>query len=704
MKVVRRFLLVLALLVPVFGLFWWSAPGNAPDYTQVRAGWQPSTAALLDRHGKTLQVRRTDFSMRRGKWAALNTISPALQQAIIAAEDRRFYRHNGIDWRGVFGALWNNAQGKSLRGASTLSMQLARLLRAREHHPYARRSIRAKLQQARLAQKLEHRWSKAQILETYLNLLSFRGEIEGITAAANVLLGKAPDGIDQNESLALAALLPAPNASPQKLRRRLCALRPALSCDGPAKALRRILAKAEIPPQTPALAPHLAARLLRDTSLNVQTTLDADVQRFARLALARQLAKLAHRNVRDGALLVVENKTGNVLAWVGANLDTSRAPEVDGVRAHRQAGSTLKPHLYALAIERRYLTAASLLNDAPIHLQTTGGLYVPQNYDHSYKGLVSARLALGNSLNIPAVRTLLLTGVEPFRERLFDLGYSGITRDGDYYGFSLALGSAEVSLKEQVNAYRTLANGGKASPLRLLKDDPRPDAKQVLPENAAYIVSSMLSDRSARLMTFGLSNNLNTPFWSAVKTGTSKAMRDNWCIGYSADYTVGVWIGNFEGDSMQGVSGVSGAAPLWHDLMTFLHKEQPSSAPQIPPGIEQTTINFEGTKEAPRKEVFIPGTEQTLIRAVPATTRPPRIVRPADNAIIALDPDIPYARQKLSISVLGAAPAMALYMDKTVLNPDVLWFPTPGHHTLTLVDKTGKLLDKVSFQVRLPGG
>ncbi len=691
----------------VLVLMYWSAPGTVPAYGDVRASWHPSQSALLDRNGDVLHISRTDFSMRRAQWTDLSAISPALQRVIISAEDKRYYRHNGIDWQGVMGALWNNTRGKSLRGASTISMQLATLLRARQGAPFIRRSIQSKLKQARFAKKIERQWSKAQILESYLNLLSFRGEVEGITSAAAVLLGKTPNGLTEDESFALAALLPAPNASPQRVQQRLCALTniqsPTLPCTGPTSALVRILARAETPPDTPELAPHLAARLLRDKDTNVRTTLDTRIQRFAKEALAKQLSQLAHRNVRDGAVLVVENATGNVLAWVGANTSTSHAPHVDGINAQRQAGSTLKPHLYALALERRYLTAASLLNDAPIHLETTGGLYVPQNYDHGYKGLVSARIALGNSLNIPAVRTLLLTGVEPFRERLFDLGYKGITRDGDYYGFSLALGSAEVSLAQQVNAFRTLANNGRISALRLLENDPSVKPRQVLSEEAAYIVSSMLSDRSARLLTFGLSNNLNTPFWSAVKTGTSKAMRDNWCIGYSRDYTVGVWVGNFEGDPMHGVSGVSGAAPLWNDIIAMLHHDQASTAPETPKGVEQVMIRTEG-KEIPQREVFLKGTEMAYIRAVPHSARAARILRPASGAIIALDPDIPPERQRVAINVQGSTSAMALFLNGKSIAKNTLWFPVPGVHKLKLVDDKDTVLDQISFQVRAPAG
>src|SRR6185369_7622727 len=183
----------------------------------------------------------------------------------------------------------------------------------------------------------------------------------------------------------------------------------------------------------------------------------------------------------------VDNDTGDVLAYVGSAGPQSRAREVDGVRARRQAGSTLKPFLYELALERHYLTAASLLNDAPITLDTASGIYIPQDYDRDFKGLVSVRTALGSSLNVPAVRAIVLTGVEPFRERLHALGYSGLTRDGDFYGFALALGSAEVSLWEQAQAYRTLALGGRGSALTL-RPGAAPALQPVVAADAAFVV------------------------------------------------------------------------------------------------------------------------------------------------------------------------------------------------------------------------
>mgnify|MGYP002078886582 CR=1 FL=1 len=336
----------------------------------------------------------------------------------------------------------------------------------------------------------------------------------------------------------------------------------------------------------PGLAPHLATKLLRRPGLSVTTTLDTAIQRAAIMALGRQLIGLGETRARDGAVIVLDNASGNVLAYVGGVGGHSTAAQVDGADAPRQAGSTLKPFLYAAAIEAGYLTAASILDDSPVQLDTASGLYVPQNYDRGFKGPVSARSALAGSLNVPAVRTLLLVGVDSFRDRLFDLGYQGLTEDGDYYGFSLALGSAEVTLLEQANAYRTLANGGRWSPLHLRTDDETITARAIVDPVAAWIVSDMMADPGARARTFGLDSALRLPFWAAVKTGTSKAMRDNWCIGFTDRFTVAVWIGNLEGDSMRAVSGTSGAAPVWREIMLALHRDHPGRQPPRPPGIE----------------------------------------------------------------------------------------------------------------------
>ena len=460
------------------------------------------------------------------------------------------------------------------------------------------------------------------------------------------------------------------------------------------------------------LAPHLAHALLSKAGERVRTTLDAGTQRLANEVLRQHLAGLTSRNVRDGAVLIVDNETGYVLAYVGSAGATSRAREVDGVRARRQAGSTLKPFLYELAVERGYLNAASLLDDSPIALDTASGIYLPQNYDRDFKGLVSVRTALASSLNVPAVRTLVLTGVEPFRDRLQVLGYAGITQPGDFYGYALALGSPEVSLWEQVQAYRALARGGQWSAITAQPDATRRHGAgptKVLSSDAAFIIADVLSDRAARTVTFGLDNHLNTPFWSAVKTGTSKDMRDNWCIGFSRSFTVGVWVGNFEGDSMHDVSGVTGAAPVWNQLMLALHANRPSIAPAVPAGVTTSMASFTPAVEAPRRELFLragdePAQKQAAtVTAVTAGGEIAHIASPANGMVIALDPDIPPAFQRLPFTASGVTDAMVLKLNGAVLGKatgKVLWSPKPGTHLLALEDSAGHTLDSAHFIVR----
>jgi penicillin-binding protein 1C len=376
---------------------------------------------------------------------------------------------------------------------------------------------------------------------------------------------------------------------------------------------------------------------------------------------------------------------------------------VDGVRAPRQAGSTLKPFLYELALERRYLTAASLLQDSPLNLDTATGVYVPQDYDHEFKGPVSVRTALAGSLNVPAVRTLGVVGIEPFRTRLKELGYAGITQDGEYYGYSLALGSAEVTLWEQAQAYRTLARAGQFTPLTITPRRERSADRRELPADASYIVADILSDRASRSITFGLDNHLNTAFWSAVKTGTSKDMRDNWCIGFSRRYTVAVWVGNFEGDSMHEVSGVTGAAPIWHDLITAVQGGGDSSAPDVPDNVTASRIHFAPAIEPPRREWFLNGTAVATITAVAEQGLVARVASPANGMVIALDPDVPAARQRVPISVRGAKANMTLKLNDAPLggaDKTLMWTPRPGRYRLTLEDERGRAIDRVLFTVR----
>jgi len=698
----RTRLLAALALVPAAAL------GAPPTPEEVRARYTPSEAVLLDRHGAPLAELRVDRSARRLGWVALAEVSPALQEAVIAAEDRRFHAHGGVDWRAIAAAAWDNLRRDRARGASTITMQLAALLDDRLRPSRGGRTLAQKWRQARAARALEARWTKAEILEAYLNLTSFRGELQGVHAAARGLFGKHPSGLDADEARLLAALVRAPNAGPHAAARRACALaargNPAADCARiEALAAVALAARRPLAARLDA-APHLARTLLQRPGARVATTLDGALQRFARDTLLGHLLELAQRNVEDGAVLVLDNASGDVLAYVASSGGLSEAAHVDGITARRQAGSTLKPFLYALAIEERWLTAASILDDSPLHVATPVGLYVPQNYDRDFKGPVSLRTALGASLNVPAVRTLLLAGFERFHERLLALGFASLTEPAAHYGYALALGGADVTLLELANAYRTLANGGEWSPVRFTPGAPEP-RRRVVSAGAARVIGDILADPGARALTFGLASPLDLPFRAAVKTGTSKDMRDNWAIGFSDRYTVAVWVGNFPGSPMWDVSGVSGAAPVWNAVMRRLHDGMPGRAPgALPAGVVRRPVRFEPAIEPPRTELFLAGTEAGVVRLV--TGARPRIAYPGHGAIVALDPDIPAAHQRIALAATATRDGLAWALDGERLGAATtpgLWQPRPGWHRLALVDEHGREVDAVRFEVRGAG-
>ena len=746
-----------------------------PTYDEVRADFRPSDTEILSAEGEVLQRLRTDATVRRGQWVPLADVSPALRQALVLSEDKRFFEHSGVDWRAASAAAWGNLWNQRTRGASTITMQLAGLLDGDWRQGPGGRTVVQKLGQTVAAQVLDRRWRKDQILEAYLNLVPFRSELVGIDALSRTLFGKAAHGLDDREAAVAAALVRAPNARPALVAQRACgvlrdmqastsalqrrakgqapAAGPTVDCDAlefftTAALQRRAFDASE------GVAPHFARHLLRQRFKDgavpperVPSTLRAPLQRFAVQSLQQHLRELRGRNVEDGAVLVLDNATGAVLAWVGSSGALSQASEVDGVLALRQPGSTLKPFLYAQAIAEQRLTAASLVHDSPAQITTASGLYIPQNYDRQFKGWVSVRTALAASLNVPAVRTLAMVTPDAFHRQLGAAGLP-LRESGDYFGYSLALGSPEVPLLHLTNAFRTLANGGRASAVAVAADA-KPLFTPALDARAAFIVGDILSDGNARARTFGTDSVLATRFWSAVKTGTSKDMRDNWAVGWSERYTVGVWVGNASGAAMHDVSGTSGAAPIWAAVMGFLHAREPSRAPRAPPGLMRAPVRFGPAPLAPagsppleaaRDEWFVPGTQQALFAidsiahsayaerargqkdqkssvgsattasaatAATVITTGARITAPAPGTVVALDPDIPPARQRLHLRASG----QGLYwrMDGKPLGrgPQVAWLPWPGRHVIQITDAAGTVLDEVRIEVRgagvLPG-
>ncbi len=680
--------------------------GPHPSFETVKNSRTVSDALLLDRNGKPLHEIRVNHRIRRMDWIGIDNISPALIRSVLESEDRRFYSHSGVDWAAMAHALFQTLTGKVRRGASTITMQTAGIVHPALMAGKAGRSVIQKGSQILSALAMERMWSKNEILEAYLNLISFRGELQGVAAASLGLFGKLPDGLDQTESLVLAALIRAPNAPEPAVTGRAMNLRnrlsPTVTDTDLKQCCRKVLSDGyRIRPRI-AMAPHLANRLAGSRT-RIRTTLDADLQQQVSDCLKKHIAGLTRRNLHDGAALVLDNRSGDVLAYVGGTDERSSARHVDGVRARRQAGSTLKPFLYTLALERKLLTAASLLEDAPLNVPTPTGIYAPRNYDQDFQGLVSVRTALSASLNTPAVRTVMLAGVEAMAALLHDLGFTHLNL-GDFYGPSLALGSADVNLLELTNAYRTLANRGVFTPPFPVGKEDRPEPRRVMDENAVFIISDILSDRGARSVTFGLENPLATRFWTAVKTGTSKDMRDNWCVGYSRHYTVGVWVGNFSGEPMWNVSGISGAAPVWLETMNFLHRSLPSRSPDPPDGVTSRRIAYQGEIEPARTEWFLSGTETDKI-SLDTDLTDGKITYPADGAILALDPDIPENHQMVLFSAVPESRKWTWVVNGIDIASDtatVRWKTRSGRHILNLLDGARQVVDAVTFEVRGP--
>jgi penicillin-binding protein 1C len=671
---------------------------SPPSFETVKNSFKKTDALLLDRRGEVIQELRIDRQGRRLEWVSLEGISPAFRQAVLRAEDRRFFSHHGVDWWGLAASAIENPVFERKRGGSTITMQLCGLLQKRLKPRMGRRTLKQKWNQILAALELERTWSKEQILEAYVNLVSYRAELQGLSAASRGLFDKEPSGLNQAESLILAALITAPNAPVARIARRACSLGQSLDAPPTSQSIKtladeRLGTPYHIKPAA-ALAPQAARFLLRDGETEVVSTLDGRLQRLALETLNQTLAALKEGQVSDGAILVVDNRSGDVLAYVGNGGPTASASWVDGIIARRQAGSTLKPFLYGLAIERGLLTPASLLDDSPLQVPTVSGLYVPHNYDQSYRGPMSVRTALSASINIPAVRTLLLVGLHPFLDRLQQLGFESLTEEAGYYGYSLALGSADVTLRELTNAYRTLANEGLWGELKLRLDQKAGKRVRVFDRRAALIISHILADREARSAT---------RFWTAAKTGTSKDMRDNWCLGYSEKYTVGVWVGNFSGEPMKNVSGVSGAAPIWLEMMNILHAGRPSRPPRIPADLTTTRVSFHQGLEPAREEHFLKGTEPVFPVRPDDHYRKPRITYPTTETLISLDPEIPEDLQRVPFQFHPSTQAYEWVLNnrKTGNSESLfLWKPERGNFLLSIVDRENRVVDAVEFLVR----
>lgn len=528
----------------------------------------------------------------------LDQVSPHFIQAIIAAEDKRYYQRGAVDSKAIVRAILEAIQARKIvSGASTITMQLARMLEP------APTTLVNKSREIWLSWRLVAGMNKNEILQAYINRLPMGGNLYGVEAASRTYFNIPATDLSLSQASLLAALPNDPtDLNPyynlQGLKQRQRYVLDRMVEDGYITAKQAEYANREnVEFQLPQLgvmaSPHFLFWVSEqmenysESSIpkpHIQTTLDLTLQQFVEAQIKQVVMALADKNVNQAAAIVIDNKTREVLAYVGSPnyFNTLNLGSNDGVQALRQPGSTLKPFLYELALEEDIIQPHTILADVPTYYAIPGAkLYSPIDYSETFLGPVRVRLALANSLNIPAVRVLEKVTVPVFLSRLQTLGFKHLNQPPEHYGLGLSLGSGEVTLWELAQAYVTLANQGQFKPLvTTLTQDKTQNYQQIDRSETWQIITDMLSDSHARAAAFGVESVLNLPFPVAVKTGTSSDHRDTWTVGFTTDYTVATWVGNFDGKPMQNVSGVMGAAPLWSRIIMHLHsQEEPLNFP-----------------------------------------------------------------------------------------------------------------------------
>ena len=529
---------------------------------------------------------RNILSGRDGVMLPVNIqdISPWLILAVLAAEDKRFFEHGGVDLKASARALWQNIEaGRVVSGASTITQQLANAIEPKE------RNLKGKIKEAYTAVSLEREMSKEEILQAYLNTVNFGGNIYGVGAAAFIYFDTNPASLSLSQAAFLAGLIKSPSRYnpvknlPAALERR-------------GEVLKRMLENGFINEELYTLAleenikiskrdknltaPHfglfVASKADEGTAF-IQSTIDAKVQSYIEGLLPGYIKALSPNNVTNAAAVVLDNNTGEVLALAGSAdyFDEEHSGQVNGALSLRQPGSALKPFVYGAAFEEGFLPSDKV-EDSDKFFQ---GSFRPKNYDEDYHGTPSMREALACSYNIPAVQVAGELGAFKVLETLRKAGFSALDKRADFYGLGLALGNGEVSLLELANAYRALANNGVWRPMTYALNPPIKQegrAVRLFSDETAFMITDILSDNNARAAAFGLNSPLNLPFDFAAKTGTSKDYKDNWAVGYGRRFTVAVWVGNFDASPMRRISGITGAAPLLRDIALFLEENYPS--------------------------------------------------------------------------------------------------------------------------------
>jgi len=643
---------------------------NVPNPKKLSSSDYPQSSQIFDRNGKLLYEIYAD---KRRVPVKLEEVPENLQKATLAIEDANFYKHGGFDIRGLLRGLYRTIVEKRLQGGSTLTQQLVKNALLTPE-----RTISRKIKEAILTIATELMYSKSEILEMYFNQTPYGGTLWGVQSAANGIFNKNVKDLDLAES-ALIAGLPAsptkysPFSYPEAAKKRQTMVLDRML------ELKMITQeeyeKATTEPlnyyinKTGIEAPHFVfyvkelltekygLQKLNEGGLKITTSLDLDIQKMAEATVSAEVEKLKNYKVGNGAAMITEPKSGQILAMVGSIDYFSN--EIDGkynvATALRQPGSSIKPINYAVGIETGKITAASIIDDSPTCFgQVNQKNYCPTNYGGAYHGLQTVRNSLGNSLNIAAVKVLKLNGLENFVASASAMGLSTF-KDASNYGLSLTLGGGEVTMTDMSTAYGVLANMGVKQDLNpilkvvdkkgeVLEEYKNSAGTRVLSRETGFIIQQILSDDGARSMVFGRGSMLNIKGHPevAVKTGTTNDMRDNWTIGYTQDYTLITWVGNNDNSKMGGlVSGTTGAAPIWNKIMTQLLTSKEIKQPTRPAGIVGMNVcNLTGMAVPDEgceshyeyfKKEFIPSKQTTIRQNVLINKDTGRIV--VDNEV-----------------------------------------------------------------------
>jgi penicillin-binding protein 1C len=592
---------------------------------------------ITDRNGLPLREVLSDEG-GRCRWVRLDEISPFLVKATLDAEDRHFFVHSGVNPYAIARAFIQNFRNqKVVSGASTITQQVVR-------NVYRfRRNLFSKILEAWLAVRLEHSLSKENILVQYFNRISYGNQAYGIEAASRLYFDKPASDLSLAEAAFLATIPRSPsllnpyrNFRAVEMRQKELLHRMAghgsIAKDESQRALEEKIGLS--PAQEKFRAPHFCDYVLaqipgekRGELSAVRTTLDYSLQEKIETLLKNHLGLLEKKGIANGAVLVLDNAAGDILAMAGSKdfFDERNDGQVNGTLALRQPGSTLKPLTYALALEKG-MTAATIIEDVPTQFPTLDGHFAPENYDEKYHGPIRLRSALASSYNIPAVSVLQSLGPDLLYRRLKDLEFASLQQSPEFYGVGLTLGNGEVTLLELTRAYACLARKGLSLRERsILKygrkagerfsPSQEQEGRRIFSPEVSYIITHILADRDARVPTFGYLSPLNFHFPVAAKTGTSKDFRDNWTIGYTPAITIGVWVGNFDGRPMHNVSGMTGAGPLFRDVMLLVSSRNQNEEFREPTNLVHRAIcPLSGKLPSARcpgtiDEIFLPGTE-----------------------------------------------------------------------------------------------